>query len=227
METIDISMTALLRSNILEQTLSSFFEKMFNNDHFSYRLVVNVDPIGESLLEDIKNIIFKYFGNNYIINTPLEANLAKAVKWSMLNTTSKYVFNLEDDWRLLKKVYISHMVEVLEKNKNLNFLRLPFSGAEKFLAHQKSFGFETTGKFSIACFLSRGEIIRKIVSQMNDFESPERQIKTDVKHNYIGSVGRYYEAMSSGHCTQDIGREWKKQRGLPKDVKISYFESLI
>jgi hypothetical protein len=225
---IDISMTAIFRSNILEQTLSSFFKNMFfERKIFSYRLVINVDPVGESSIDNIKNVIFKYFGNNYIINTPIEANLARAVKWTISNTNSKYIFNLEDDWKLLKKVYFSHMIELMETNKNLHFLRLPF-GVQRFIENQEHYGFETWGephkKFAIPCFLSRGDILRNMANQIIEIESPEKQLQKISADNLL-CTGRYYEANSQGHVVMDLGRKWKRKHGLPKTINVSYFEN--
>jgi hypothetical protein len=220
--TIDISMTAIFRSNILEKTLSSFFENMFFEKNFSYRLVVNIDPVGESSIEDMKNVISRYFGNNYIINTPIEANLARAVKWSISHTESKYIFNLEDDWILLKKVYFSHMIELMEKNNNLHFLRLPFCN-QRFVKNQKQYGFEPEKKFAITCFLTRGELIKNIVNQLIETESPEKQLQKIVMNNSL-YTGRYYEANSKGHVMKDLGRRWKRQQGLPETINVSYFE---
>jgi hypothetical protein len=220
---IDISMTALFRGKILEQTLSSFCENLFFDEHFSYRLIVNVDPIGKYTIENIKDIISKYFGNNYIINTPSEANLARAVKWSMSNTESKYIFHLEDDWKLLKKVQISHMIYLMATNEKLHFLRFPWGNSERFVNRQW-FGFEPVTKFNIACCLYRGEIVRNMANQLVETKSPEKQLERFAADAQF-CIGRYFEANSHGHVTMDLGRKWKARKELPQNVEVSYFEN--
>ena len=60
---IDLILIATLRPEILEITLNSFYHKLLKN--FNVRLIVNVDPIGDTRYtqQDVINICKKYFPN--------------------------------------------------------------------------------------------------------------------------------------------------------------------
>ena len=123
---IDITLTSVLRPELLEQTLDSFCKYLFTEQD-RYTLIMNVDPIGsegiETDQERIKEIAIKYF-NNIIINYPTSPNFAAAVKWCWSQTTSKYVFHLEDDWLLNKFISINKLIKLHEKFPKVATIRL-------------------------------------------------------------------------------------------------------
>ena len=60
----------------------------------------------------------KYFGEVYP-NYPEKANFTAACNWIWSNAKEEYIFNLEDDWIILKDVPMSHLLEYFNKHTKL------------------------------------------------------------------------------------------------------------
>src|SRR5271157_5726072 len=118
MEKVDICMTATLRPSIIHQTLISFCNGLFT-ERDNYRLIVNVDPIGEKIkrksIADICGMFFK----DVIYNFPEKPSFPDAVKWVWSQSSSNFVFHLEDDWILTRKLDINDMIRILNKDNRV------------------------------------------------------------------------------------------------------------
>lgn len=123
---IDITMTATLRPNLIRKTLKSYWKNLFSEyqDSFDYRLIINIDPIGENIKakEIIKHC--QIYFENIVVNVPKEPSFPKAVKWVWNQCDADFVFHLEDDWLLDRSIKLSKMVKILNKYPNLACLRL-------------------------------------------------------------------------------------------------------
>jgi hypothetical protein len=122
---IDITMTACIRSKIIEKTLVSFKEKLFKNH--PTRLIINIDPVGE--VDYRSNIIDRliHLGvvDDIVWRFPEEPDFPKAFKWVWEQATSNYIFHLEDDWELLRDVDLNEIIAMLEKYPDLALIRFP------------------------------------------------------------------------------------------------------
>lgn len=208
---IDICTTATLRHVVLETTLKSFTYSMLSNrDRF--RLIINIDPIGDKLKRRnaVLQIAYKYF-KNVVYNFPETPGFTKAVQWCWSQTTAPYVFHLEDDWKLLTPINIDSMIEVIEKY-NLTSLRLskdPLRSSK----HSCRFGFIYSPQISLNPTIFRGEIIRKIYPLMDLDKNPEKQLRVgNPKFKEILANAKHgiYQKNLSGRVVLDIGRKWMK-----------------
>lgn len=211
---LDITTTATIRPALFHQTLKSFTDNLFTNRK-EYRLILNVDPIGEDVdpMEMVK--VGKQFFDNVVYNIPDEPNFAQACKWCWSNTSSEFVFHIEDDWRLCKVISIDHMIEILKNNDDLLSLRLPKRRVKEF---PKSYGFRRRKKVGLNPTLWKGDIIRSICSNMNVTDNPEKQVQVshrDYKNNGFTS-GMYFEKDVKGKYVKDIGRAWMKDSDFGK-----------
>jgi hypothetical protein len=120
---LDIACTATKRPYIINQTFKSFTGKLFNKH--DCRLIINIDPIGDDIDTDDVLDVCKIYFKEIVVNTPSEPNFYKAFQWVFSNCTSKYLYHLQDDWQLLKKVDLNKLVVYLEKYKNLACVRFP------------------------------------------------------------------------------------------------------
>lgn len=77
---IDVCMTATIRPKIVLQTLRSFYKRMFR-DKDRYRLIINVDPIGENAKREEVVDVCKNFFTTVIYNFPSAPSFPAAVKW--------------------------------------------------------------------------------------------------------------------------------------------------
>lgn len=206
---IDICMTATIRPLIIEQTFKSFTELMLT-DRKEYNLIINIDPIGEDQpRKNILKIARKYF-DNIIYLFPETPGFTKAVQWCWSQTTSKYVFHLEDDWRLLVPININTMINILDKTDKLVSLRL---NKEKTGASKQSskLGFIYYPKISLNPTIFNGEFLRTISPLMDLDKNPEKQLRVNKskRGTYISEFTHgIYTKDSVNQVVLDIGRNW-------------------
>ncbi len=77
---IDITTSATIRPSLLNKTLSSFCSNMFIDAH-DYRLIINVDPIGDSTSADEVLDVARSHFNEVVYRKPDVPCFADAVIW--------------------------------------------------------------------------------------------------------------------------------------------------
>jgi len=217
---LDITTTATIRPKLLYQTLSSFTGNMFVHQK-EYRLILNVDPIGEDVdpMEVVK--VGKKFFDNVVYNISEDPNFAQAVKWCWGQTDSEFVFHLEDDWTLEKKILINNMLYIMNDNKNMMLLRLPKLRLEVLHNFEVKNGFINQHKLMLNPGLFRGDLVRTISDKMNIEDNPEKQIRKVFKLPKYQNAGVYCGVGVGGYIKHH-GREWQKQSHYRK-IKGSNF----
>ena len=206
---LDITTTATIRPELFRWTLQSFTEKLFVHKK-EYRLILNVDPVGEDVdpMEMVE--VGKQFFDNVVYNIPEEPNFAKACKWCWGETSSEFVFHLEDDWTLSKKIFINDMISVMNDNKNMMLLRLPKLRLTYLHHCEAKNKFIDQHKLMLNPGLFRGDLIRKISDKMNTTDNPEKQIRRVFKLPKYQNAGVYC-GIGVGEYIKHHGREWQKQ----------------
>lgn len=228
---LDITMTATRRPELLVETLTSFTRLMLNEFDQKIRLIINVDPVGHNIpSEDIVQIC-KGFFSNVIARCPEQASFPQAFRWCWEQTTSPFIFNLEEDWRLLYPIDLNHMQHLMQTTSELVILRLPFSPCN--LESNKSWGhfipwngafYEVpTDSKGLLGFSGHPSLIdRKFVSTvlktglLDGRRNPEKQLKW--RHLHPLQAFRYgvYGSPGKGAAVVDIGRTWKTEHGWKK-----------
>lgn len=219
MDKIDITMTATMRHKILEETLTSFCKNMLT-DQSKFRLIINIDPIGDDIKDGWVLKVATRFFDDIIFNYPKKPGFTKAVQWCWSQTTSKYVFHLEDDWKLLVPININSMIEILDTYPDLVSLRLSknHEGSSK---QGNRYGFTYYEKISLNPTLFKGEFIRTIFPLMDLNLNPEKQLRENKTER-----GRYISKFTNGvyvkdsveQIVKDIGREWMHNSKYKKDI---------
>lgn len=228
MKEIDICITATIRSKILEETLKSFTENMlFDKDQ--YRLIINIDPIGEKLEKkyDVLKVAKKYF-KKITYNFPETPGFTKAVKWCWGQSKSKYIFHLEDDWKLLTKIDIDSMIKILNSDKRLVSLRLNIEETKENLEFSEKYGYVNFPRISLNPTLFKGSFIKNILPMMDDNKNPEKQLRTYEETE----LGKYlfnfkhgiYTKDSTKKVVEDIGRDWMKKTKYKKKIGFMYWD---
>lgn len=125
---IDILMIGVIRPKVIEETTISLLENVLNDNH-EYRLIVNIDPVGETnhTQMDCIKILKKYFKevHHHCPNSPSVNN---AWKWVMKNSETKYMWFKEDDIKILRKVDLDDMIRIMDKNPKLSMLMMDKHG---------------------------------------------------------------------------------------------------
>jgi len=119
MITLDFTTTAVARPDIINRTYASFSKRLTGIDLKNCRLFINIDPVPSDVdRKEVAKVAKKYFKEVYP-NYPEVANYTAAYNWVWSNANTDYIFNLEDDWELVKKVSIKILLNYFKKHKNL------------------------------------------------------------------------------------------------------------
>lgn len=222
---VDICMTATIRPIVLEETLKSFTEKMLK-DKSQYRLILNIDPIGEKLkrIGFMKEIARKYF-DDVILNMPEIPGFTKAVQWCWSQTTSDFVFHLEDDWRLTQVIDIDDMINIM-KTYNLTSLRLSKDDVGKS-KHSNQYGFIYYPKISLNPTIFNGNFLREVSPLMNLLQNPEKQLRptqSDLGKIIVNTKHGIYTKPTTKATVHDIGRAWMNKTRFKKKTGFLNWE---
>lgn len=232
MSKIDITMTATLRPTILNETLDSYCKGLFK-DRERYRLIINIDPVGEQCkAKDIIKICNKYF-TDVVWNVPEKPSFPDAViwVWKQINPKTKYVFHLEDDWLLGRDIDIDDMIRILEKHPTFAYLRLlkyriPNVGRLhlfRAMYHYSQEGFfissNRENQFGLNPCLIKAEFLRKALPNMVSTLNPEKQFRYSNK--YMRDLLMQWEYPIYGKpgwgiTAIDNGWKWRKKLGINK-----------
>lgn len=224
---INIITTATIRPKILEKTYKSFTNNI--KELKDSKLIINIDLIGETINKKIINetirIVNKYFPKNKI-NISEKPSFSNAVKWCWNNIDDdcEYVFILEDDWTINKKINLNHMIEIHKKNPYLASLKLSKINLKK---SKKSIlnGFIHEDKLSFNPNLIKSEFIKQCAPLISETGNPEKQMRNNNPlMKDIINKWKYGIYIGSGYdkIVNDIGRSWmnnskfKKQTGFLK-----------
>lgn len=219
---IDITMTGVIRPDILNRTLESIVKNICQ-DRDGFRLVLNIDPIGESIKPaKVIKTARKYF-DDLIFNIPKTPSFAKAVKWVWSNSDAPYVFHIEDDWIINRQIDVDDMINILKKYEKLSSLRLyknKMPKRKKVTTFACSWVYNEEGfylakdwrkQFGLNPILIKREFINQALPRMRDTVNPEKQFR--YSQEYMRKVikdwqyGMYTNPGDKALVT-DIGRKW-------------------
>jgi len=220
---IDITMTAVLRPLLLSHTLISIKEKICRGDTSRYRLIINVDPIGEDVdqLKVIKTAKKNF--DNVVYNLPDKPSFPHAVRWVWSKVEAPYVFHIEDDWSFSREIDVDHMINILKSHKDLSSLRLYkyktptsktiFTFACKWHYHKEGFYLAADWKkqFGLNPILIKKEFIDQALPHMRDDTNPEKQFRYSREYmRPIIKKWKYgiYSKPGDEAAVVDIGRKW-------------------
>lgn len=241
---LDITMTATVRPVLIEETLRSFKENMLK-DH-DCRLVLNIDPVGLDGVyrKEIYITARKYF-RKITPFFPKFPSFGAAFKRIWLEVETDFVFNLEDDWELLKKVDLNKILKIMRDEKDLMIMRLAaFPSNENTMKNWNKFYtwngkyFVPPGEKGLLGFCGHPSIIKKkfidfVAPKLDETKNPEKQIKGSnplfrdflEEHEYgvwnekcQGNTDNYIPKM-----VQDLGRNWMIKNGFKKSGSKAFF----
>jgi len=225
---IDITMPATLRPGIFERTLTSFCKKMFT-DRDRYRLILNVDPIGESDCKP-KHIIkiAKRFFPTVVAHVPKQPSFPTAFIWCWKQAFNDCVFHMNEDWVLTRPVDIDTVIDLLEANPHVANMRFPKMDIPANLVIfncqyvvKKGYLQATrrNNQFGTNPSLLRGEFVYATRDRMIPTKNPEKQFRPSCPDVFeIVDQWDYaiYAKPKQKALIKDIGRAWMNDHGFTK-----------
>jgi len=231
---IEITMIAGRRPDLLERTLASFSEGLLRNFQVK-RVIVNIDPVfgDESAMHRCKEIIASRF-DEVLVNTPEVASFGAAVKWAWSQTEADRVLHLEDDWIVRHPItpeMIDACFQLSPKVTNVVFSCPTLGGKGKtYMAREivKTLPDGTVKKKNFPVFgtsprMMDGAFARGCAALMDPDFDPEKQMLPPFNPALRKFMKPYRCVILWGpggeRVIDDIGREWRKARGINKIVK--------
>jgi hypothetical protein len=225
MEPIDITMTATVRPDIIRKTLKSYCKNIFYEKD-RYRLIINIDPVGEKVNPETIVNICKEFIPNVIYNVPDKPSFPSAVIWVWSQTRTNFVFHLEDDWLLERHVDIDRLITLLNKYPQmacLRFCKYNIPSRERITLFNAKYEYNPDGffitenhnQFGLNPVLIKREFIQESLPLMVHNRNPEKQFrftkKADTPMNRLINKWRYaiYGGPGSKVLAIDNGVNWK------------------
>jgi len=244
---IDVTTTSIRRHNILDSTYNLFFERMLSKSKHDFRLIINVDPVGESSNEQMMAVIERYF-KHHVINFSDTPSFPMALKRVWSKVESKYFFNLEDDWDLNAQINFDHMLEMMAKYDlvQLSLIRDQATNRKNNSCRIMTWPYvwHPTDKVFLAtkcvvqinllpCLLKK-DYIDGILPMLIDKRDPEWQMnittgkkevqeymqRPEFKYGVYGSFGENRTV-----CGKKGGK-WQKKKGLKKMGNFITYEGL-
>ena len=222
MSKMDIVITACLRPRVLRQTLTSFCKYLFTNPRH-YRVILNVDPIGESNTnwKQVKKVIEDFKFGELVINHPSRASYGAAVIWCWSQVTSPYFFHLEDDWVLLNKVNMDDLISIMEHNNNIAQIRLSkYSNIGMPDEYHHVLVADGCRPRLNPC-ITRKAFTDSVIRYMTPYSNPEKQFNPDFP--ILWTVCQFWKfyiynpyKLPSPKLVKDIGRKWMSTQGYHK-----------
>ncbi len=234
MDKIDITTTSVIRPEILDGTFESFTKYLFKQKS-RYRLFINIDPLGDkNKIPDMIDVCNKYF-NEVHYNIATFPSFPKAVLWlwkQTSKTNSKFIAHIEDDWIIYRDVNIDHMINILNKYKDLACLRLykfdiPKSNHPKLFGkwyqyHKEGFYIAKDGsdQFGLNPVLIKKEFINEALPLLRKDINPEKQMRAahPWMYDFImkWKYGIYGEPGDKILVWGKRGKYWREQMGYKK-----------
>jgi hypothetical protein len=236
MTSIDVSIVAGRRPQLLAETLESFDRGLFQ--FFSIRrIILNIDPIFGSEEEERSCIeIVRRYDREAIVRSPEAPGFCAAVVNNWKATEADTVLHLEDDWLL--RVQISPG-DIASFSTDPAVGQISFNAAEKYWdsqrkgivayrrRHYRLFGRDLLLNRRIPMFTTspsflRGTFARGAAARMDLSYDPEKQFYSNVNPNLEAFVRGYKNIVlgnGPNYPVVDIGRAWRKEQGIVKSVR--------
>lgn len=208
---ITFTTTATIRPELIDQTYSSFSSNLTGINLKECELVINVDPMPNDQLKNREKVIEvakKYFGK-VTYRFPEKPNFPDALRWCWTNTSTKYIFNLEDDWILLNKVNVHDLIALHDKDKSAIGVSL----------NAYLFGLNPFRIRLSPCILD-GEWARQAAANLSPAGCPEKQLRNKIPKPLIRRMLNYppYSHPKVGKIiVRDTGRQWRESKKLVKN----------
>lgn len=240
---IDILITATLRPEILERTLSSFYQNLFADYASDTHILINVDPVGEKISQGEVIDVCRQFCDRVTARTPDKPGFPIAFSWLWNSVTddADWVFHLEDDWELLHPVDLNAMIDIMRRHNTMAALRLPWKRSDistlknwrVFFPYNEEGFFECPEKDRISTgfcghpSLLNSQFVRRVAPLIWTTHNPEKQFHywNHILHREVAKWRfAVYSKPQSPPAIKDIGMTWCRDNGFKKNGIKAFFQ---
>ena len=236
----DITMTATIRPEIFEKSLKSIMGNIIEyNNKFNFRLIINIDPIGETNnfnQETIEEITKKYHKNSVFVK-PNQPDFPTAIKniWNLVE--SDFMMHTEDDRIFMREVDLEDIINKFDSNTGICWIQGKLNRLSKFgfkVSKINDYWSINDDKKDPKCLLTmhpciyRREMLKDLVKYVRKGASPEKVLRlqdtSQLNNSEVQQLKNIinnwefivYSNHNSGY-SKDIGREWKENMGFSKN----------
>lgn len=228
---IDITMVAVIRPGLMQRTLKTVVKNIVRGNQDRFRLILNVDPIGEKVKPEKVVKVAKQYFENVVYRVAKEPSFAKAVKWVWKTSDTPFIFHIEDDWDITRTIDVNHMIEIMQRYPDLSSLRLyKYKTPKKytFLTFGCRWRYYPEGfyiadkwqkQFGLNPIFIRREFIDEALPRMRDDVNPEKQFRDTQKYmRPIISKWKYglYTKPGDPILALDTGTKWRSKTKFVK-----------
>jgi hypothetical protein len=229
---LDISLICGRRPDLLRRTLASFDERVFRNFDIA-NCYANIDPFAGTAEDGdaCRALILERFPDA-AITMPAKAGFGRAVKTTWASVKAPAVLHLEDDWICNEDITPERIRPLLQgrtKAVKLVCKELNWNGTDLFYVRERRFKiFKLKVWTSIASVFGTspaffdGDFMRHCARLMDPALDPEKQMRPPFNRQLVRYLDQFRCRLLSGdrqpNIIEDIGREWREERGIIKSV---------
>lgn len=215
MLSLDVTLTACRRPQLLAQTLDSFSRHLFSKVEIQ-TIYLNIDPIwGETADDSVIESLCRQHAPNVVARRPDKPSFGAAVKWLWSQPQTDWFLHIEDDWLVNRafnlarfaKLADGHVGQIRLYDAN-HPLRRPFKRRKAAFATSPSLTRRDFGRIAAQC--------------MDPALDPEKQYSRRINTEGVAQLKsfpiRFYSPRYFPPFVTDIGREWRANRGIEKQV---------
>ncbi len=232
---LDITLVSGRRPELLERTLASFDSAFFRNFNIA-KVFANIDPFGGSEADHrtCAQLIRRVFPRA-TISEPINADFGLAVKTLWSQVQARYLLHMEDDWLALQEVTPEQVFPLLSED---NVTAVSFSTVEQDKKGRGKPRYQLRSKrirvlgiplyrrtfpfFCTSPSIWDGPFAKHCAQLMDPDLDPEKQFWSGQNSQLRNFSAPYRTRILYGPddsaIMKDIGRSWRRERGIRKHV---------
>ena len=213
MNSIDLTMTATRRPELVATTLASFSTNLF--ERLPVRtFFLNLDPVWGSTEDDAEvERIARSFFSDVRVRRPETPSYGGAVKWLWSQPQTEWFLHLEDDWIL------SHRLNLRRLERQMagpGVVQIKIANWSRLRRRRKP------PMLGLCPLFARRDVAALASTLINPDLDPDKQFRSDTNEALRNAMSSYRAVYFGGVLTPetaiDIGRDWRDSRGIQKAI---------
>jgi hypothetical protein len=209
-DNLDVTVTATLRPALLDLTLWAFRRNFFSRlAGTRIRILLNIDPLWGDPADAPKLAeIARAHADEVVVRTAETPGFGEAVRWLWSRSQTAWIFHLEDDWILTRRIDVEQLAKEMSRPK-----------AAQVRFNRRRNHFFRRPRFSLNPCLLRRAFVVEALAGFDPAKDPEKQILRGPLRP-LERKWRYYEHGPAFHhaVVVDTGRPWREMLEITKSA---------